>query len=35
MLDPYSNQRAKPVFAKHTGNLVVYGWLADNGNVAA
>lgn len=35
MLDPYSNQRALPVFAKHTGNLVVYGWLADNGNVAA
>ena len=35
ILDPYSNQRALPVFAKHTGNLVVYGWLADNGNVAA
>ena len=35
MLDPYSNQRANPVFAKYSGNLVVYGWLADNGNVAA
>jgi hypothetical protein len=35
ILDQYSNQKAGPVFAKHTGNLVVYGWLADNGNVAA
>ena len=35
MLDPYSDMRAGPVDAPATGNMTIYGWLADNGNVAA
>ena len=35
ILDPYSDERAGPAFAPATGNMVIYGWLADNGNVAA